>query len=107
MSRFTKDDFQTGMIGEVNKGELFVVVKGYLVYQDGTIDELEEFTDDFILTNSWGDYFVQINRVVTGCSSFDEYLRGEGELLYDRFAVRKVTYDEVKKALGYDFELID
>lgn len=77
-SWFTKKDVKTGMFGKMRNGSLFVMVDGYLVYQRGGFDKLENMEEN--LGFEGGNY---IEKLETDCHAFAQF--GGGVTVYERY----------------------
>ena len=64
-----KNLLQTGVFGEINNGEAFVVIGNKLVYQNGEFDYINLLNDELQFKMS-GKF---IYKLVEGCNSFSQY----------------------------------
>ena len=100
--KFTPKDLKTGMFGITNDGEKFVVVNNYLVFQKGTalsiknLDENLEHIYENIYIESIYDDMLEFNDL--NSYYFFHYV-------YKREKPKR-TLSQIKKELGYDFDLI-
>lgn len=100
--KFTPKNLKTGMFGITNDGEKFVVVNNYLVFQKGislSIKDLDENLEH-IYKN------MRIESVYSNMLEFndlnDYYFY---HCVYEREKPKR-TLSQIKKELGYDFDLI-
>ena len=100
--KFTPKDLKTGMFGITNDGEKFVVVNNYLVFQKGTalsiknLDENLEHIYENIYIESIYDDMLEFNDL-NSCYFY--------HYVYKREKAKR-TLSQIKKELGYDFDLI-
>lgn len=98
---FKPDKFETGMFGEMNDGDRFVVVNDILVFKDGSYQPIADFDNN--LTS--GHY--KVMKVKTGCDSFMQYNDSKkGTVVYERQRPKKLTHNEIENILGFDFEMV-
>lgn len=100
--KFTPKNLKTGMFGITNDGEKFVVVNNYLVFQKGislSIKNLDENLEH-IYKN------IRIESVYSNMLEFNDlndcYFY---HCVYERERPKRTLF-QIKKELGYDFDLI-
>lgn len=98
--KFTKKDLRTGMFGLTDQKECFVVVENLLVFQAGYSFPIL-WLNDAMETSTW-----KIEKIYKNCCSFDVVKAGKGIQIYPA-PLPKLTLEEIKEKLGFDFELVD
>lgn len=77
--KFTPNDLETGMFGETDDGDRFVVVNDTLVFKNGSYQPISDFDDDLC------SGFYYITKVKTDCKSFMQYNSSDsGTVVYRR-----------------------
>lgn len=97
---FTKKDLRTGMFGLSDDGCWFIVAGENLVFQNGTSYPISCMNENMEFPN-W-----KIKEVYKNCSSFNDAKDGLGTRIYPA-QLPKLTLEEIKEKLGFDFELVD
>lgn len=101
VTKFMPKDLKSGMFGETNDTDKFVVVNDILVFKSGSYQPIADF-DDNLCSGSY-----KIVRVKTGCKSFMQYVDSkDGTIVYNRQPPKKLTHKEVESLLGFDFEMV-
>lgn len=101
VTKFMPKDLKSGMFGETNDADKFVVVNDILVFKSGSYQPIADF-DDNLCSGSY-----KIVRVKTGCKSFMQYVDSkDGTIVYNRQPPKKLTHKEVESLLGFDFEMV-
>lgn len=79
VAKFMPKDLKTGMFGETDDGDRFVVVDDILVFKNGSYQPISDFDDDLCS----GHYYIM--KVKTDCTSFMQYAASDcGTVIYDR-----------------------
>lgn len=96
-----------GTFGETtDTRDLFVIVNQTMVFQNGYYDRLSNY---YKTKPHSGES--NIGKLVSGCKSFRHYVNGiqsnEFKVLYKFKKPVKYTYEELKRFVGHDFELVD
>ena len=100
--KFTPKDLKTGMFGVTDDGEKFVVVNNYLVFQKGTALSIKNLDENLehIYKN------IRIESIYSNMLEFNDlndcYFY---HCVYEREKPKR-TLSQIKKELGYDFDLI-
>ena len=96
---------KTGMFGEMNNGDIFVIVNDSIVYEDGGFDELSTFDNDCLMSE---DTDVCITKLTNKPKSFTQYkLLKDDDFLFDRSKEpKRMTIAEIEEELGYKIEIV-
>lgn len=101
---FTKKDLKDGMFGYTDKDDKFMVYNGYLVYQDGDFNRVCDIKDN--LTLPQGDKIMAVYDNMNCFNNLKPTQRIWYHAVYER-DIPKLTLEEVKSKIGYDFELVE
>ena len=96
---------ENGMFGEMDNGEIFVIVNDLIVYQRGGFDELSDFDNDDLSYEP--DEYCSIEKLTNKAKSFNQYkcLKYD-DFLFDRTKLKRMTVEEIEEALGYKIEIV-
>lgn len=97
---------ENGMFGEMNDGSIFVVVNDLIVYQNGCFGELFDFNNDDLSVEYAEDW--SIAKLTKKAKSFNHYkYLKDDDFLFDRSKLpKRMTIDEIEKALGYKIKIV-
>lgn len=96
---------ETGMFGEMNNGDIFVIVNDLIVYEDGDFDEVSMFDKDCLIS-MYTD--TCITKLTNKAKSFNYYkCLKDDDFLFDRSKeAKRMTIAEIEEALGYKIEIV-
>lgn len=101
VTKFMLKDLKSGMFGETNDTDKFVVVNDILVFKNGSYQPVSNY-DNNLCSGAH-----KIMRVKTGCKSFMQYVdSNDGTIVYERQQPKKLTHQEIENLLGFDFEMV-
>lgn len=97
---------ETGMFGEMNNGDIFVIVNNLIVYQGGSFDQVHYFDNDDLsceLDEDWS-----IAKLTNKAKSFTQYESLEDDdFLFDRSKeAKRMTIAEIEEELGFKIEIV-
>lgn len=100
-------ELKSGMFGEMNNGDIFVIANDLIVYQSGGYDELSDFDNDDL---SYEPYeYCSIEKLTNKAKSFNgyKYLNDDDDFLFDRSKEpQRMTIAEIEEALGFKIEIV-
>lgn len=93
---------ETGMIGEMDNGKVFVVAGDKLIYQDGAYDLVKTFQKNYK-----SDYHT-IAFLTDKAYSFNHFSSDKDKLenLVPQQKKKKMTIAEIEEQLGYKIEIV-
>lgn len=99
-------ELKSGMFGEMNNGDIFVIVNDLIVYQDGGYDEVPDFDNDDLSYERDEDW--SIAKLTKKVVSFNQYKSlKDDDFLFDRSKEPQImTIAEIEEALGFKIEIV-